>query len=194
MQTNINVAVSETAHLIKSSRLLDYLKLQNAIEIQEKIIIKRAENISINPETGEIDENIFKSAKSAIEMEFKMSSTCWAKLFIVSDVHEDYAPTIYLNDILHCSKKKIPFTSFIIVPSPFHKNTFNLVVTSLNNERIVTSRILAIHTSSGTKSINGYHHINFLTKSGSIYYGSGEKYGNDESLKLINCLPMYLNY
>jgi len=162
----------------------------DSIKMQKKIINERVIKIATNQETGELVEMKLKSAKKAIEMEFKMKETCWAKLFEVTDVHEDYAPVIQLKDILNCTKKKIPFASFAILPNFDH---YHLQVTLYDSQKLITSKILAVHTSSGSMSINGYSHVNFLTQNGSIYYGSGEAYDNDESLNYCKLLPMYLN-
>jgi hypothetical protein len=60
------------------------------------------------------------------------------------------------------------------------------VITS-ENLCINTSPILAVHTSSGTMTLDGFRYVNFLTASGSIYCGSGKDLDDKDMLfnKLI---------
>jgi len=132
------------------------------------------ENNNNNTETVDLKNAIIENIKNP-----KVIAICRAYNTVFWPVFCKYAPyfTMNLHELLNCANKSIKcFKITLMKGSNIVKN---LKVTTYDGQEIITSAVIAVHTSSGTfewdnsKKISVYRYVNFITMSGSIYYGSG---------------------
>lgn len=167
-----------TGNMIKSNEKEQILKLK-----KECIDSKEHLNQCINKLIVAIRAT---SQQSGVEKYLKMwekMPLCFAEI-LLGITNGNFFQRVTVNDVINASK--------------FNKGLDNFNLIEENNEVFIvdqdtgfkSSPCLACHVSSGSMCENGYRHVNFLTQSGSVYWGTGTLMDPKSKLILNTKLPI----
>ena len=110
---------------------------------------------------------------------WKLSPRCFTELLFKSN-DRGYFQNVTVEQIVKVANKSCYLESFDLVEE-------NGAIYIVGKNGFMTSQCFACHVSSGSQYKGFYRHVNFLTRTGSVYYGSGYSV-SEKSLPLLKKL------
>lgn len=110
---------------------------------------------------------------------WKKSHSCFAAILLNIN-NNGYFEKITVNQVIEASKKNQYIEQITLSEE-------NGDIYLIGPDGFKSSPCFACHVSSGSKYKENYRHVNFMTRGGSVYYGSGYSM-NHESCKLLDKL------
>lgn len=177
---NITVSFDKINEKCKNNKIKEYEKKYNECEKKYEEAIK---SLDIHIKTlielfSNNNTNTYEYMMRYLNM-WKMSPPCFTN--ILFKINENgYFENVTVPELIEVANKNQYLESFSLT-----ENDGCIYITGPNNFK--TSPCFACHISSGSHYNGRYRHVNFMTRTGSVYWSSGLVM-DDDSLKLLKKL------